>query len=58
MKKTLKFLIGIFAITSFAFYSPAAYADTTNDYNNKVAQAQAKIDDLQNQKDFLRKILY
>ena len=49
MKKTLKFLIGIFAITSFAFYSPAAYADTTNDYNNKVAQAQAKIDDLQNQ---------
>ena len=49
MKKTLKFLIGLFAITSFAFYSPAAYADTTDEYNNKVAEAQAKIDDLQNQ---------
>ncbi|NBW57123.1 hypothetical protein EBR43_04930 [bacterium] len=49
MKKIIKFLSTAAVVLFFALSSSAAYADTTDDYNNKVAQAQAKIQDLQNQ---------
>ncbi|NBW11498.1 MAG: hypothetical protein EBR82_26055 [Caulobacteraceae bacterium] len=50
--KINKFSRILFSVLTLYFaivISSPAHADTTDDYNNKVAQAQAKIDDLQNQ---------
>ena len=52
MKGLRKFavLFGVTLSVSFLFFSVnPAMADSTTDYNNKVAEAQAKINDLQNQ---------
>jgi predicted nucleic acid-binding Zn-ribbon protein len=52
MKGLRKFavLFGVILSVSFLFFSVnPAMADSTTDYNNKVAKAQAKINDLQNQ---------
>jgi len=49
MKKIFKFTVGLALSCLFMIATPLAYADTTDDYNRKVADAQAKIADLQNQ---------
>ena len=49
MNKTLKIVVGVIASLSFMLAAPAAFAVTTDEYNQKVSAAQAKINDLQNQ---------
>jgi peptidoglycan hydrolase CwlO-like protein len=49
MKKLTYMFVALFATLIFLSVGPVAYADSTTDYNNKVAEAQAKIADLQNQ---------
>jgi hypothetical protein len=51
MNKTLKIVVGIVASLSFMLAAPAAFATTTDEYNQQVSAAQAKINDLQNQLD-------
>jgi len=49
MKKIFKFAVGVAMSCLFMIATPLAFADTTDDYNRKVSEAQAKINDLQNQ---------
>lgn len=49
MKNPIKIVVGIVASLSFMFAAPAAFATTTDEYNQQVSAAQAKINDLQNQ---------
>ena len=49
MKNPIKFAASLLITFMFMISAPMAFANTTNEYNQKVAEAQAKINDLQNQ---------
>lgn len=49
MKNPIKFAASLLIAFTFMISAPMAFANTTNEYNQKVAEAQAKINDLQNQ---------
>jgi len=45
MKNPFKVLLTILIAYMFMLTAPMAYADTTSDYNQKVSESTAKIDD-------------
>jgi F0F1-type ATP synthase membrane subunit b/b' len=49
MKNPIKIAASVLISFMFMISAPMAFANTTNEYNQRVAEAQAKIDDLQNQ---------
>ena len=51
MKNPIKIAASLLLSFMFMISAPMAFANTTNEYNQKVAEAQAKINDLKNQLD-------
>jgi len=49
MKNPIKIAVSVLISFIFMISAPMAFANTTNEYNQKVAEAQAKINDLQNE---------
>jgi len=49
MKNPIKIAASVLISFIFMISAPMAFANTTNEYNQKVAEAQAKINDLQNE---------